>query len=85
MIEQEDIEQIGFYSRASYAIRAFMHIIMNRPIICYFDDSTIYARTNPFYMKAASEALSEVADAQIAEELTQSIKNLMDIPDYRQN
>lgn len=84
-METAEIERIGFSQRMRYAIRAFMHIIMNRPIICYFDDSEIYARTNPFYMKAASEALAEVAEVQIVEEAMQNIKNLIDIPDYRKN
>lgn len=85
MIQEQDIEEITFRERMGYAVRAFMHIVFNRPLICYFDDSTIYARTNVFYMKAAAEALSEAADAQMAQEIMQDINNLIGIPIHRQN
>lgn len=85
MIQETDIESVSFSERMRYAIRAFMHIVLNRPLICYFDDSTIYARTNVFYMKAAAEALADAADAQIAQEIMQDVNELIGIPKYRRN
>lgn len=85
MIDSEEIEKVSFKDRLMYGLRALFHMVMNRPIICYFDDSTIYARTNPFYLQAASQALAEVAEAQIAEEIMLNMKNLIDIPTHRQN
>lgn len=84
-MSENEIEVVGFKERLAFAAKAAWHIILNRPIICYFDDSQIYARTNPFYMKAAAELLSEVADDQIADEIVQNVKNLVEIPAHRKN
>jgi hypothetical protein len=80
-----DIDPVGFRERITYAFKAFWHVLLNRPIICYFDDSIIYARTNPYYMKAAADKLSAVADMQITEEIMDSVRNLVEIPKHRQN
>lgn len=84
-MSENEIEVIGFGERLMFAVKAAWHIILNRPIICYFDDAQIYARTNPFYMKAAAQLLDELADDQIADEIVESVKNLVEIPAHRRN
>lgn len=85
MIQEQEIEAVSFKDRIRYGLKALMHILLNRPIICYFDDSTIYARANPFYLQAAAEVLSDVAEQQIAEEIVENFNNLINIPAHRQN
>lgn len=82
---EDEIEYVGWKERITFAFRAAWHIILNRPIICYFDDSQIYARTNPFYLRAAAGRLSDLSEAQIAEEIMDSVRNLFEIPDHRKN
>lgn len=84
-MESNEIEASGFVDRLRYAWRATFCIIVNRPIICYFDDGEIYARTNPYYLKAAASQINEIADAQFAEHFADRIQDFLTIGPERRN
>lgn len=85
MENHDVIEEITFKERLQFGLRALWHMVTNRPIVCYFDDNVIYAKSNPFYLKAVSEQLSQVADEQLAEDAIANFRNLLEVPQHRQN
>jgi hypothetical protein len=85
MIEEEEILEVSFLERLRFGVRAAWHMVTNRPIVCYFDDNVIYAKTNPFYLKAVASRLDELANDQIAEDAIASFRNLLEVPQHRNN
>lgn len=84
-MENHEIESSGFKDRLRYALRATFCIIVNRPIICYFDDGEIYARTNPYYMRAAATQINEIAEAQLADYFAEKMTDFLKITPERRN
>lgn len=80
-----DVKHIAFVGRIKHAFKAFYDIITNRPIICVFSDSSIFARSTPAYMKVAACALDEAADTVVAEEILDGFRELIEIPEHRNN
>jgi hypothetical protein len=85
MIEEEEILEVGFLERLRFGLRAAWHMVTNRPIVCYFDDNVVYAKSNPFYLKAVANRLDEIANEQLAEDAVANFRNLLDLPQHRQN
>lgn len=85
MSQDDEIAEVSFAERLRFGLRAFWHMVINRPIICHFDDNVIYAKSNPFYLKAVAERLDAIADEQIAEEAVASFRNLLEVSKHRQN
>ena len=84
-MELDEITQIKVWGRIRHALKAAWHILANRPIICVFDDASIFARSNPAYMHVAAQALAEAAEQVTAEQILDGFRELVEIPDHRKN
>lgn len=80
-----DVKHIAFYGRIKNACKAFYAIIANQPIICIFNDNSIFARSSPAYMKAAACALDDAADTVVAEEILDGFRELIESSEHRNN
>jgi hypothetical protein len=83
--EDDVYEDASGWDKFKYAIKAAWSVMINRPIIVYFDDGTMYCRSNPFYLQAAAKNLNEIAEEQINRQITDQINNLLEIPKVRRN
>lgn len=84
-MKELEIEPSGFKERLRYAFHAAFCILVNRPIICCFDDGEIYARTNPSFMRAAASQINEIAEAQIADYFAEKLTDFLKITPERRN
>lgn len=41
-----EVIQVGFWGRLRFAFKAFTSIVFLRPIVAYYDDEQLYARSN---------------------------------------
>lgn len=80
-----EVQHIKAFGRIQNAIKAAWYILTNKAIICIYQDSSIFARSNPMFMHLASKALETAANTVIAEETLDAYKELMDIPEHRNN
>lgn len=74
------------FERIKFAFSAFVAVLLNRPIIICIGEGTIYARSNPYYMRAFSKMMADACEYQDLSELEARIKKVLtEIPDERKN
>jgi hypothetical protein len=64
---KHEVFEVGFWSRVRYSLKAFFSVLFNRPIVVYYDDEEMYARSNFMIMAQMATNMVQICE-YIAEE-----------------
>lgn len=59
---KHEVFEVGFWGKVRFAIKAAMSIVFNRPIVVYYDDEEMYARSNFMMMARMSAQMVQVCE-----------------------
>lgn len=57
-----EVFEVGFWGKLRFAFKAFFGVILNRPIVVYYDDEEMYARSNFMLMAKMTSHMVQVCE-----------------------
>lgn len=84
-LEIDKSEYPSLWGRITFAVKLFMYVLRNKPLVACLNEGMIYARSNPYYLRVYASMLADLAEHHEMIDLESQIRRLLIQEEARKN